>query len=109
MHIGPKTKLDELLCAYPFLKDFLVRMDPHFKTLDNPLLRRTLGRVATLSRVAMVGWIELNKLMDDIAGETARPEGEGVAVEREEHPEIITGSEQRIEALKEIIKDLHKG
>jgi DUF438 domain-containing protein len=109
MHIGPKTKLDKLLCTYPFLKDFLIQMDQHFKTLDNPLVRKTLGRVATLSRVAMVGGVELNKLMDDIAGEITRRTGEGVTVEREERPEIITGSEQRIEALKEIIKDLHKG
>lgn len=109
MHISPKAKLDELLRAHPFLKDFLIQMDPHFKTLDNPLVRKTLGRLATLSRVAMVGGIELNKLMDDIAGEITRRTGEGVTVEREERPEIIAGSERRIEALKEIIKDLHKG
>jgi DUF438 domain-containing protein len=101
--------MDELLCKYPFLKDFLIHMDPHFKALDNPLVRKTLGRVATLSQVAMVGGIELNQLMNDIAGEIRRQTGEGVAVEGEEQSEIITGSEQRIEALKEIIKDLHKG
>ncbi len=109
MHITPKTKLDELLCAHPFLKDFLIRMDPHFKTLDNPLLRKTIGRMATLSRVSMVGGIELNKLMDDIAGEITRRTGEGVTVEREERTDIVAGPEERIEALKEIIKDLHKG
>jgi DUF438 domain-containing protein len=109
MQISTKTKLDELLCNYPFLKDFLIQMDPHFKTLDNPLMRNTLGRVATLSRVAMVGGIEVSKLMDDIAREIARRTGEGVKIKGEEQPEMITGPEQRIEALKEIIKDLHKG
>ena len=109
MHISPKTKMDVLLCKYSFLKNFLIDMDRHFKALDNPLVRKTLGRVATLSQVAMVGGIELNKLMNDIAGEITRQTGEEVVIEGEEQPEIITGSEQRIEALKEIIKDLHRG
>jgi DUF438 domain-containing protein len=109
MNISPKTKLDALLCSYSFLKDFLIQMDPHFKTLDNPLVRNTLGRVATLSRVAMVGGIEVGKLMDDIAREITRRTGEEVKVELQEQPAVITGPEQRIEALKNIIKDLHEG
>ncbi len=109
MQISPKTKLDELLCNFPFLKDFLIQMDPHFKALDNPLMRKTLGRMATLSRIALVGGIELAKLMDDIAGEITKRTGEKVSIAGEELPETIEGPEQRIEALKEIIKDLHKG
>ena len=109
MKISPKTKLDELLGKYPFLKDFLIQMDPHFRTLDNPLVRKTLGRVATLSQVAMVGGIELNKLMNYIAGAITKQTKEAVSVEGEQQPEIIIGPEQRIDALKEIIKDLHKG
>jgi DUF438 domain-containing protein len=109
MHISPKTKLDELLRKYPFLKDFLIQMNPHFKTLESPLMRNTLGRVATLSRVAMVGGIEVSKLMDYIAREITSRTGEGVKIEGEKQPAIVTGPEQRIEALKEIIKDLHKG
>ncbi len=109
MQIDPKTKLDELLCNYPFLKEFLIKMNPHFKTLDNPLMRKTLGRVATLSRVAMVGGIELAKLMDGIAGEITERTGEKVAIAGEEQPEMIAGPEQRVEALKGIIKDLHRG
>ena len=55
MQNGPKTKVEELLFKYPFVKEFLMNLDPHFRALDNPLLRKTLGRVATLSKVAMVG------------------------------------------------------
>ncbi len=109
MHIGPKTKMDELLCRYSFLKDFLIDIDRHFKALDNPLVRKTLGRVATLSQVAMVGGIELSKLTNEIAGEITRQTGEEVVIEGEEQPGAITEPEQKIDALKEIIKDLHRG
>ena len=109
MKLSPKTKVDELLTRYPFLKDALIRLDPHFKALDNPLLRKTLGKVATLSKVAMVGGIELNKLLNAMAQEVRKQTGEELPVEGEEKPAVITDPEQRIVALKEIIEDLHKG
>ncbi len=109
MQLGPKTKVDELLSTYPFIKKFLIQLDPHFKALDNPLLRKTLGKVATLSKVAMVGGLELNRLLNEIAGEIRRRTGEEVSVGEAEKAGVITGPEERIEALKEIIKDLHKG
>jgi len=109
MHIGPKTKIDDLLCRYSFLKEFLIDMNRHFKSLDNPLVRKTLGRMATLSQVAMVGGIELSKLINDIAGEIKRQTGEEVVIDQGEQPTAITGPEQKMEALKDIIKDLHRG
>jgi hypothetical protein len=109
MRISPKTKVNELLSRYPFLKDSLVRLDPHFKALDNPLLRKTLGKVATLSKVAMVGGIELDRLMNEIAQEIKKHSGEDIKVEADEIAAEITDPEQRIVVLKDIIKDLHKG
>ncbi len=109
MKLGPKTKVDEVLSRYPFIKEFLMKLDPHFKALDNPLLRKTLGKVATFSKVSMVGGIELNKLLTEIAAEIRQKTGEVITVETTEKPSVITDPEQRIEALKEIIKDLHKG
>jgi DUF438 domain-containing protein len=109
MRISPKTKVDELLSKYPFLKKFLVKLDPHFKALDNPLLRKTLGKVATLNKVAMVGGIELTRLLNELAGEIKRQTGEEVLIEGEEKSAVITDPEQRIVVLKEIIEDLHRG
>ena len=109
MNIGPRTKLNDLLNRYEFLKDYLIQMDPHFKSLDNPLLRHTLGKVATLSKVAMVGGVDFNKLLSGIAQEIKKQTGEDVTIEVEDKPTVITDPEQRILALKEIIEDLHKG
>jgi len=109
MRLSPKTKVDELLTRYPFLKDFLIQLDPHFKALDNPLLRKTLGKVATLSKVAMVGGIGLDTLLNEITKEIQKQTGEIVPIEGEEKAAVITDPEQRIVALKEIIEDLHKG
>jgi hypothetical protein len=109
MRISPKTKVDELLSRYPFLKNFMVQLDPHFKALDNPLLRKTLGKVATLNKVAMVGGIELARLLNEIAQEIKKQTGEESLIEGEEKSAVITDPEQRIVALKEIIEDLHRG
>ncbi|MEW6185830.1 MAG: DUF438 domain-containing protein [Thermodesulfobacteriota bacterium] len=109
MQLSPKTKVDELLSAYPFLKDFLIQLNPHFKALDNPLVRKTLGRVATLSKAAMIGGMDLDTLMKAVAREIEKETGQEISVEVLVKSPVPTGSEDRIAALKEIIKDLHKG
>lgn len=109
MELGPKTRIDELISKYPFMKDFLIRLDPHFKALDNPLLRKTLGKVATLSKAAMVGGVRLERLLSEIAGEIRRQTGEEVGVEGAGKTGVMTEPEERIETLKEIIRDLHRG
>ena len=48
MGINAKTKIDDLLKQYPFLEDFLITLSPKFKGLKNPIMRKTMGKVATL-------------------------------------------------------------
>ena len=69
MTITPKTTVHTLLKEYPFLLDFLAGYHPEFKKLTNPVLRRTVGRMATLDAVAEQGNVPLNQLMLDIAAE----------------------------------------
>ena len=52
--ITPKTKVLELVEAYPELEDTLIHYVPAFKQLKNPVLRRTVGRVATLQQAEKV-------------------------------------------------------
>ena len=49
--ISPKTKVGELLDNYPDLESVLMEMSPAFEKLRNPVLRKTVARVATLQQV----------------------------------------------------------
>ena len=106
MELSTKTRVNDLLTRYPFLKDHLTGLNPEFKMLDNAFMRRTVGRIATLGRVAMIGAMDVRTLLDGIAAEIKARTGEVVVV--------IAGSgasedEDRIETMKGIIKDLHAG
>jgi hypothetical protein len=57
--IIPETKIGTLLDRFPQLEDTLMGMAPRFKQLRNPVLRKTIARVASLSQVAAIGKVSL--------------------------------------------------
>jgi DUF438 domain-containing protein len=110
MRIGPRTKLDDLLKPYPFLLDFLAGMSPRFAKLRSPVMRKTVGRVATLHQVAGFGNLPLPELLRKIQEEIKREAHEDVEVEPgDTPPEPIDAKEARLEVLKDIIRELHEG
>lgn len=76
--ITPKTKVGELLNAYPELEDKLIEMAPVFKKLRNPVLRRTIARVTTLQQAASVGEIPVHKLVNTLRELTGQDQLEGL-------------------------------
>jgi hypothetical protein len=77
--ISPKTKVGELLDAYPQLENVLLDLSPAFAKLKNPILRKTVGRIATLQQAAVVSGLKTDELVnrlrkeagqDEMAGET---------------------------------------
>lgn len=68
--ISPRTKVGELLDAYPEMESVLMDMSPKFEKLKNPFLRRTVARVATLQQIAAVGGLKvdyiINKLREEL-------------------------------------------
>ncbi len=104
-----KTRLDALLKAYPFLLDFLPSFDSKFDKLRQPLLRKTLGRVASLGQVAAMGDVPLPQLLAAVAAEVKRVTGEALPVEGGGDSEPLAGRDARLEVLKDIIRDLHRG
>jgi hypothetical protein len=50
--ITPATKVADLPDSWPELENVLIAQAPAFRRLRNPVLRRTVGRVATLELVA---------------------------------------------------------
>jgi len=61
--ITPETKIAELLDAYPQLEDVLIQQSPHFKALKNPILRKTVAKVATLERASQMSGIPVCRLV----------------------------------------------
>ncbi len=62
--ITPDTKVGDLLEHYPDLEDVLIGLSPTYKALKNPVLRRTVAKVATLHQVSKVGNVPIGRLID---------------------------------------------
>ena len=61
--ITPDTKVGALLDAYPELEDKLIELAPAFAKLRNPVLRKTVAKVATLRQAAQVGGVSLGTMI----------------------------------------------
>jgi len=111
MELNAKTKINDLLNAYPFLIDFLISKSPHFKNLKNPAMRKTVGKVATLSQAAAIGKIDVDLLLQDIAREIEEKTGlkEFSSEETGKPSEPLIDPKAREDILKSIIRDLHEG
>jgi hypothetical protein len=62
--ISPKTKILQLIETFPHLEDLLIGYVPAFNKLKNPVLRRTIARVATLQQVAAIGNMKVEDLIN---------------------------------------------
>lgn len=74
MEILPQTRLSELLDAHPELEETIVAMAEPFRNLRNPVLRRTVARVATLARVAQVGGLDPTEFVNALRRALGHPE-----------------------------------
>ena len=66
IEIKPSTKVYDLLKAYPELEETLIGIAPPFKKLRNPVLRKSIGKIATLKNISSVGNIPLDELINKI-------------------------------------------
>ena len=64
--ITPAVTVHELLEAYPELEEVLIGIAPPFKKLKNPMLRKTVARIATLKHVSSVGGVSLDELISKL-------------------------------------------
>ncbi|MGM0375704.1 MAG: DUF1858 domain-containing protein [Bacteroidota bacterium] len=77
--ITPKTKILELIETYPQLEDMLLEAAPAFKKLKNPVLRKTVARVATVQQAAAIGDLKVQDLVNrlrEAVGQDAISESE---------------------------------
>lgn len=62
--ISPRTRIMQLIEAYPQLEEVLILEVPAFSKLKNPILRKTVARITTLQQAAIVGQIEVDFLIN---------------------------------------------
>jgi uncharacterized protein (DUF2249 family) len=85
--ITPKTKISDLLDAYPELEDVLIEMAPPFKKLKNPILRKTIARVTTIGQAATIGNLNVETLVNCLREEA----GQGnLAFNEEQGSQFVT-------------------
>ena len=66
LEIHPSTKVAQLLDAYPELENVLIQMAPPFKKLKNPILRKSVAKVATLKQAAIAGRLDLSSMINQL-------------------------------------------
>jgi uncharacterized protein (DUF2249 family) len=64
--IKMSTTVAELLNDYKGMKDILININPKFKKLNNPVLRRTLAKLATVKQAAIVGGMKPEELLNKL-------------------------------------------
>ncbi|MFA9454604.1 MAG: DUF1858 domain-containing protein [Candidatus Aminicenantaceae bacterium] len=67
--IMPQTKIGALLDRFPQLEPVLTEMAPQFKQLRNPILRKTIARVASLSQAAAMAKVSLTEMINRLRAE----------------------------------------
>ena len=75
--ITPKTRVGELLDSYPELEQVLMELSPAFKKLKNPVLRKTVAKVATLQQAASLGNIPVTEVINTLRSEVGQQLFEG--------------------------------
>ena len=77
--IAPKTKVAELIDAYPQLEQVLIDYVPAFEKLKNPVLRKTVARITTLQQAAAIGGVNVEDLINHLRKEVGQDRFSGAA------------------------------
>jgi hypothetical protein len=73
LEITPSVTVHALLEAYPELEEVLIGIAPPFKKLRNPLLRKSVAKVATLKHASSIGNVPLNELIGKLREAVGQP------------------------------------
>ncbi|MBI5480874.1 MAG: DUF1858 domain-containing protein [Deltaproteobacteria bacterium] len=77
--ITPESRVGDILKHYPELEEVLMGLSPTFRALRNPILRRTVAKVATLRQVAKVGNLSVGAVVGrlrEAVGQAPEPYGD---------------------------------
>jgi hypothetical protein len=72
LRIEPDTTVGALLEAYPEAESVLIDLAPAFGRLRNPVVRRTVAKVATLEQAAKIGGVSLRTVIEKLRAFTGQ-------------------------------------
>ena len=126
--ITPKTKIFDLLEAYPQLEDVLIALAPQFKKLKNPVLRKTVTKITNLNQAATIGGLNVEELVNKLRTEIGQSSVESLYPDQENYNtkkpqwfndslvlntidirEILHAGEQPVHEVLSAIKKLNDG
>ncbi len=61
-----ETTIADLLNNYEGMKEKLIAINPKFKKLNNPILRRTVAKLATVKQAAIIGGMDAYDLLNQL-------------------------------------------
>jgi hypothetical protein len=95
LDITPETRVDALLKSYPDLEAVLIDLSPVFARLRNPVLRKTVAKVANLRQVAQIGNVSLGEVINTLRRAAGMGEFDEVeAAQTEGLPSAANGLEE---------------
>jgi len=71
--IEASTKVAALLEQYPQLEEVLIEMAPPFKKLKNPILRKSVAKVASLRQAAAVARMPVDDIVNKLREAVGQP------------------------------------
>ncbi len=105
MEITLDTKIYDLLKAYPFLEEELIKINPKFKKLKNPVLRRTVARIASIKQAAAVGGMDPVELLNELRKRVGQePVAIEIQKEEESAPSWITQEPKAVLDANELLE-----
>ncbi len=66
MDINGLVRIHDLLEEFPELEEIIVELNPVYRKLKNPVLRKTVGKIATVEQAARVGGIEVTEFVNKL-------------------------------------------
>ena len=107
--ITANDKISKLLETYDFLLDALIQFDSKLKRFKNPILRRTVGKRATLLDVSSLVNINISDLLGVIKKNIELNTQDSVEVNEKGQSGWISTRDRRKDLLKSIVLELHEG
>ncbi len=61
--ITENSKIADIILQYPFMKERMIARNKIFSNLNNPLIFKTVGKIARIKDVAAMSGEDLNELL----------------------------------------------